>query len=56
MAIHKPGVQDTTTNRNKRESRHGVIGSGLNDVTYRLGVSDGPDVATADNKNRNRFS
>ena len=53
MATRKPGELNTTTNRNKRVSR---FGAGLNDVTYRLGESDAPDVETLDNKNRNRFS
>jgi hypothetical protein len=55
MATRKPGYLDTTTNRNKRTSRYGNSGAD-NDVAYRLGTSDAPDEATADNKNRNRFS
>ena len=55
MATRKPGQQDTSTNRNKREPRYGNSGAD-NDVAYRLGTSDAPSEATADNKNRNRFS
>lgn len=54
MATRKPGQQDTTTNRNKRESR--FVPAANNDVAYRLGTADAPHVDTADNKNRNRFS
>jgi hypothetical protein len=55
MATRKPGQQDTTTNRNKREPRYGSSGTD-NDVAYRLGTADAPHVDAADNKNRNRFS
>ena len=55
MATRKPGFLDTTTNRNKRTSRYGSSGAN-NDTAYRLGTANAPDFATADNKNRNRFS
>ena len=55
MATRKPGQLDTSTNRNKRTNRYGNSGAD-NDVSYRLGTADAPDFATADNKNRNRFS
>lgn len=54
MATRKPGFQDTTTNRNKRESRYTPAAN--NDTSYRLGTADAPTEASEDNKNRNRFS
>jgi len=51
----KPGFQDTSGTRNKRENRYGLNGL-RNDTAYRLGDNDVPKTDTADNKNRNRFT
>lgn len=53
-AVRKPGVDDTTSLRNRRNSR--LAGQGSNDAAFRDGIADYPEVATFDNKNRNRFS
>jgi len=53
LAAKVPGQIDAPGQRNKRQSRYI---SGQNDVSYRLGIENGPAVGTYDNKNRNRFS
>jgi hypothetical protein len=54
MAKPFPGYLTTTTNRNKRVKRYAAAGD--NDQSYRLGTSNAPSVATADNKRLHRFS
>ena len=54
IAVRKPGVDDTPGLRNRRNSR--LAGPGSNDPAFRDGIADLPEVATFDNKNRNRQS
>ena len=53
-SVRKPGVDDTPGLRNRRNSR--LAGPGSNDASFRDGIADYPEVATFDNKNRNRQS
>ena len=53
-AARSPGFQDTSGNRNRRESR--FTGAGYNDQAYRLGDNDSPSVDTPDNKSLHRYS
>ena len=50
----RPGIENSSGNRNRRVSR--FDSNAGNDVAYRLGVGNSADVATSDNKHRNRFS